>query len=55
MHAPALALDTIEVEVFFYDGAEKAKLLAYASLDLPPSIANSATQTGGYVHFPMSG
>lgn len=27
----------------------------YPSLDLPPSIANSATKTGGYVHFPLSG
>ncbi len=29
MNAPALALDTIEVEVSFYDDAEEAKLLAY--------------------------
>ena len=27
----------------------------YPSLDLPPSIANSATKKGGYVHFPLSG
>ncbi len=29
MNAPALALDTIQVDVAFYDAAEKAKLMAY--------------------------
>lgn len=27
----------------------------YPSLDLPPSISDSATKTGGYVHFPLNG